>query len=146
MPVHFAKKRLTDYGPLSRGTRGSAKSWSNPALRPALEYFAVAIRNYHDVGNTAIMRGSLTALAALLDRLGRFEPAATIAGFAFDPLTTGVWVPEINTAISRLREVLGDQTYESLARKGKSMTTAEIATYAYDQIDQAGIELNADSK
>ena len=34
--------------------------------------------------------------------------------------------PEINTAIAHLREVLGDQTYESLARKGETMTTAEM--------------------
>ena len=34
--------------------------------------------------------------------------------------------PEINTAIAHLREVLGDQTYESLARKGETMTTAAM--------------------
>ena len=44
------------------------------------------------------------------------------------------------------REVVGDQIYESLARKGETMTTAEMATYAYDQIDQARAELNAVSK
>jgi hypothetical protein len=109
----------------------------------ALGYFPVAIRNLHDSGNTANMRASLTALAACLDRLGRSEPAATIAGFAFDPLTTGAWVPEINGAISHLRDVLGVQTYESLARQGKTMTTAEMVTYAYDRIDQARAELNA---
>jgi hypothetical protein len=38
-------------------------------------------------------------------------------------------------------DVLGDQTYESLARKGETMTTAAMATYAYDQIDQARTEL-----
>ena len=76
----------------------------------------------------------------------RYESAAIIAGFAFDPLTTGVWVPEINTAIAHLRDVLGDQTYESLARKGETMTTAAMVTYAYDQIDQARAELNAVSK
>ena len=54
--------------------------------------------------------------------------------------------PEINTAIAHLRDVLGDQTYESLARKGETMTTAAMATYAYDQIDQARAELNAVSK
>ena len=37
-------------------------------------------------------------------------------------------------------------TYESLARKGETMTTAEMVTYAYDQIDQARAELNAVSK
>ncbi|MGB8502979.1 hypothetical protein [Mycobacterium sp.] len=78
--------------------------------------------------------------AACLDRLGCQEPAATLAGFAFDPLTAA-WVPEIKTAIAHLREVLGDQTYESLARKGRTMTTAAIATYAYDQIDQVSQRL-----
>ena len=46
-------------------------------------------------------------------------------------------VPEINTAIADLREVLGDQTHESLAHEGETITAAEMATYAYDQIDQA---------
>ena len=59
---------------------------------------------------------------------------------------TAVAIPEIGTAITHLRDVLGDQTYESLARKGETMTTAEMATYAYDQIDQARAELNAVSK
>ena len=53
---------------------------------------------------------------------------------------------ELNTAIADLRHVLGDQTYESLARKGETMTTADLVTYAYDQIDQARAELNAVSK
>jgi hypothetical protein len=112
----------------------------------ALEYFAVVIRNHRDSGNTANMRFSLTALAASLDRLGRSEPAATIAGFAFDPLTTGMWVPEINTAISHLRDVLGNQTYESLTHMGETMTTAAIVAYAYDQIKQAQTELDNASK
>jgi hypothetical protein len=45
-----------------------------------------------------------------------------------------------------VRGVLGDESYESLARKGKTMTTAEMVAYAYDQIDQARAELNAVSK
>jgi hypothetical protein len=45
-------------------------------------------------------------------------------------------------AIADLRAVLGDQTYESLTRRGESMTTSAMATYAYDQIDQARAELN----
>jgi hypothetical protein len=79
-------------------------------------------------------------LAALLDRLGLKEPAATIAGFAFGTLTTS-WIPEFSAAIAQLRDILGDQTYESLARTGETMTTAEITRYAYDQIDPARTEL-----
>jgi hypothetical protein len=98
--------------------------------------------NFHDGGNTTGLRSGLAVLAALFDRLGRHEPAATIAGFAVSPLTSTA-MPEFTTAIAHLRAVLGDQTYESLARKGEAMTTSAIATYAYDQIDQARTELNA---
>jgi predicted ATPase/class 3 adenylate cyclase len=110
----------------------------------ALDYLALAIRNYHDSGNSEIMRVPLAVLAAFLGRLGRDEPAATMAGHAFGPLTRS-WVPEIRTAIAHLRDVLGDQAYESLARKGESMTTAAMATYAFDQMDQARTELTAPS-
>ena len=100
------------------------------------------IRNCHDSGDTTAIRMPLAVLAALFDRLGRYEPAATIAGFALSPLSASAF-PEITTAIAHLREVLGEATYESLARKGETMTTAAMVTYAYDQIDQARAELNA---
>ena len=92
-----------------------------------------------------MIRGPLALLAAFFDRLGRYEPAATIAGFASQAPHRGT-SPRFSTAIAHLRDVLGDQTYESLARKGETMTTAAMATYAYDQIDQARAELNAVSK
>jgi hypothetical protein len=55
-------------------------------------------------------------------------------------------LPELGALRTHLREILGNQTYESLARKGETMTTAAMATYAYDQIDQARAELNAVAK
>jgi hypothetical protein len=108
----------------------------------ALDCITLAIRNFHDSGNTTTMRGPLAVLAAFFDRLRHHESAATIAGFAVSPLTTEVF-SEITTAIAHLRDVLGDQAYESLARKGEAMATAAMVAYAYDQIDQARTELNA---
>jgi hypothetical protein len=105
----------------------------------------VAIRHLRPSGNSTTIRGPLAILAVFLDRLGRYEPAATIAGFASTPMTA-MGFRELGTAITRLRDVLGDQTYESLAREGETMTTAEMVAYAYDQIDQARAELNAVSK
>jgi hypothetical protein len=55
-------------------------------------------------------------------------------------------VPELLTTTAHLRTALCDEDYESLARKGEAMTTAEIATYAYEQIDQARAALNPVSK
>jgi tetratricopeptide (TPR) repeat protein len=112
----------------------------------ALEYLAVAIHNYHESGNTGMLHVPVAILATLLNRLGRYEPAATIGGFAAVNPMAAATLPELGTAITHLREVLGDQTYESLARKGAAMTTAAIATYAYDQIDQARTELNSVSE
>jgi hypothetical protein len=111
----------------------------------AFEYVTLAIRNYYNAGDTANILAPLAVLAAFLDRLGRYEAAATIAGFAFSPLTAAA-MPEITTAITHLRDILGDHPYELLARKGETMTTAAMVTYAYDQIDQARAELEAVSK
>jgi hypothetical protein len=104
-----------------------------------------AVRYCDDAGNATLIPVSLAILAAVLDRLERYEPAATIAAFALSPLTAAT-IPEITTAIAHLRNVLGEATYESLTRKGETMTTAAMTTYAYDQIDQARAELNAVSK
>ena len=106
----------------------------------AFDHLTLAIRNFHNAGDTTTIRGPLAILAVLFDRLGRDEPAATIAGFALSPFSAAAF-PEITTAIVHLRAVLGDQTYESFARKGETMSTAEMVTYAYDQIDQARTEL-----
>jgi hypothetical protein len=95
-------------------------------------YWAEAIQA---VSTVVVM--AATTVYAVIDRLGRYEPAATIAGFAVVSPMTAAAIPEVYAAIAHLRYVLGDQTYESLARKGETMTTAAMATYAYDQIDQA---------
>jgi hypothetical protein len=111
----------------------------------ALDHLTLAIRNFHNCGDTTTIRVPLAILAALFDRLGRYEPAATVAGFALSPIAAA-GIPEITTAITHLQDVLGEATYESLARKGETMTTAAMVSYAYDQIDQARAELDAVAK
>jgi predicted ATPase len=105
-----------------------------------LDYLTVTIRRYHDTGNATMIQYPLTILAAVFDRLGLHEQAAIIAGFAATEMARAGY-PQITTTIAHLCEVLGNQTYEALARKGETMTTAEIVTYAYDQIGQAQAEL-----
>lgn len=80
-----------------------------------------------------------------MNRLGRFEAAATLAGFSRDFVSLAS-VPELATTIAHLREALGDHPYQSFARNGQVMTPAAIVAYAYDQIDQARAELEANSK
>ena len=49
---------------------------------------------------------------------------------------------EITTTIAHLREVLGDDRYESLAQVGRAMTNAAMANYAFEQIDLARAKLS----
>jgi hypothetical protein len=60
----------------------------------------------------------------------------TITGYALNSLSAA-WVPEINSAVAHLRDVLGEQTYQALVAEGRAMTTFAMAIFAYDQIDQA---------
>jgi hypothetical protein len=74
----------------------------------AFEFLTVAIRNFYDSGSFSIMAGPFAILAAFFDRLGHYEAAATISGFATSPLARTAF-PETNTTITHLREVLGDK-------------------------------------
>ncbi|MDT5014546.1 MAG: hypothetical protein QOD39_706 [Mycobacterium sp.] len=101
----------------------------------AIDYSSAAISRYHDSGNTLMMHIPLAVVSALSARLGRHESAATMAGFAVHPLIA-VAYPEFDLTIAHLRDALGDETYESLARTGEMMGTAEIVAYVYEQLDQ----------
>ncbi len=54
---------------------------------PSSSAITLVIRNCYDSGNVAYIRFALATLAVVLERLGRLEPAATIAGFALNPLS-----------------------------------------------------------
>jgi hypothetical protein len=109
----------------------------------ALNSLDTAIHNMHESGGGGMLHNALAILTLILDGLERYEPAATIAGFATANPIAAVTMPELGAAITHLRQVLAEATYESLARRGKTMTISAIVTYAYDQIDQARTKLDA---
>jgi hypothetical protein len=102
----------------------------------ALNYSIMSIRYFYDSGNLYLVKTTLATLAAVLDRLGHFEAAATISGFADTPFNRSAF-REFAATIAHLREVLGNDSYESLARKGENTTNAAVVAYALEQIDRA---------
>lgn len=106
----------------------------------AFDLVTQAIRNYFDSGNFSLMPQPLAVLVTYLNRLGHHEAAATISGFTTSPFV-GAYYPELYTALAHLREVLGDDVYESHANVGNGMTNGAMATYALHQIEEARAQL-----
>ena len=65
------------------------------------------------------MHNPLAILAGVFDRLGHHEQAATISGFAASPMALAGY-PQLEATITHLREVLGDEAYESFAHAGET--------------------------
>jgi predicted ATPase len=106
----------------------------------AIDLLVDATASYHDSGTLLLVPGPLALIAALLDRFGRYEPAAIIMGVGDQPGPRTTF-PEVDSAIAHLCEALGDATYESLARTGAAMSTAAAVTYALEQIGHARADL-----
>jgi hypothetical protein len=106
----------------------------------ALDYITLAIRRFYDSGSFSLMPSAYAVLAAVLDRLGHYETAATFSAFATTPFALATY-PEIHATVAHLREVLGNDAYESLVRAGATMPNSALVTYAFEQIDQARTEV-----
>jgi predicted ATPase/class 3 adenylate cyclase len=116
----------------------SGLAGAHGAPAETLDFLTRAINNFYDSGSYAHMVSPLIVLAAHFDRIGQYEAAATIIGFAATAFALATF-PEVTAAIAHLREVLGDSAYDFLTRAGANMTNAAIAQYALDQIQQARI-------
>src|SRR4029079_1488982 len=86
-----------------------AAAQSEPA--EAFDFLTIAIRNYHDSGSFLLMHGPLAILGALLDRLGDYQSAATVVGFAAGAATLQT-LPELPHATAHVGEILGDKSVE----------------------------------
>ncbi len=107
----------------------------------ALDHLTLTLRINRDSGSITAIRSPLAILVDVLAKFGCHEQAATVAGFAASPLTATA-IPELGATVSRLRQILGTDAYQSNAGRGESMTTAGIAAYALDQIEHVRAQLD----
>lgn len=112
----------------------------------ALDLITEVARDTYDAGNITLLRTVLGLLAIFLERHAHYDSAAIMAGFAAVSPSSAPNLAEFGTAITHLREVLGEQTYKLHARTGEMMGMAATVAYAFDQIDQARAALTAVSE
>ena len=108
----------------------------------AFDKLALTIQTRYDAGSFYLMDSPLAILAFLLDQLEMYESAARITGKAVTPMSQRAY-PEVDAAINHLREVLGDRSYEDLARTGAAMSNAAMTVFALEQIELARAALPA---
>jgi predicted ATPase len=111
----------------------------------ALDYATLAIRRFYNSGSFSVVESAFAVLAGLLDRLGNYDAAATLSASGTNPFARTTY-PELQGTIMHLREVLGDETYESFRNVGESMTSAAMAAYAFEQIDLVRAQLRQADK
>jgi predicted ATPase len=109
----------------------------------ALDYASLAIRRFYNSGSFSVVASAFAVLAGLLDRLGYYEAAATLSASGANAFARATY-PELLGTIEHLRQVLGDETYESHLRAGESMTSATLVAYCFEQIDLARAGLSPD--
>jgi tetratricopeptide (TPR) repeat protein len=100
----------------------------------ALDHLTLTLQINRDSGSVTAIRSPLGILVGVLADFECHEQAATVAGFAASALTATA-LPEFGATVSRLRQILGADAYQSHAGRGESMTTSAIAAYALDQVE-----------
>jgi predicted ATPase/class 3 adenylate cyclase len=101
----------------------------------ALETCERSLRAYARAGDRVGATTSLSVLASLLHRVGHDEPAAVIAGAGASAAVAAF--PEITAVIQELRDILGADTFDSLADRCRAMGTTEMFRYALEQVEAA---------
>ncbi len=100
----------------------------------ALDYTTSSIRRFYNSGSFWLVASAISVLAGLLDRLEKFEAAAILSACGANPFAVST-NPELQATIAHLRDVLGEEAYESFRSAGEAMTDAAMITYAFEQID-----------
>lgn len=108
----------------------------------ALDQLTTAIRHYISAGNIGNLRTILTIFVVVLVRHERMTAAAVIGGFTMTPFTT-VTFPESELTMAYLRDVLGEQKFGALTRRGADMAPVAMVEYAEREIADLRSELTS---
>jgi tetratricopeptide (TPR) repeat protein len=101
----------------------------------ALVGFRDMIAVWRDSADMFIFSHGMASLVVLFDRFDRWDVAATMRGTLDSALQADALIQDLPGAIAHLREVLGEETYESHYRHGPAMNVQQAANYAEEQIN-----------
>jgi len=103
----------------------------------ALALFGPAIESFNQAGNVPQLIITLASVPALLERVGRFDAAATLLGALSRESASLHHVPELVELGDRLTAQLGESRSRELATTGATLDLNDAAAYAREQIELA---------
>ena len=101
----------------------------------ALAGFRDMVTVWRSSADMFIFSHGMGSLVVLFDNLELWDVAATMRGTLDGALSADALVQDLPEAIAHLRDVLGDEVYESNYRHGAAMTVHQSTDYALEQID-----------
>ncbi len=105
-----------------------------------------AVKHSHERGDRPMLTSALECSVAVLQRLGRDEAAAVLAGALAAGVTTGVAGPltggvvadlGVGDALDRIRGELGEQPFAAATARGAELTLDEVVVYVLSVLDVA---------
>jgi predicted ATPase/class 3 adenylate cyclase len=103
----------------------------------ALDSFSQVIDSRYQAGDVVLLSTTFAHLVVFLDRLQRYEAAATVYGFVDDPFTARVSATDLSIAAEHLSHVLGAAAFAERVDAGAIMDRREAALFAQTEIQQA---------
>jgi Adenylate and Guanylate cyclase catalytic domain len=131
---------------------GSTRRWEADAaaMRVALETHNQVLRDAVDANDGRVFNYTGDGMCAVFTSPRSAVDAAVAAQLALElPVRMGIATGEAELrggdyfGTVHLREVLSDETYASLARRGAAMTNPAMAKFALEQIDRVRTELTS---
>jgi hypothetical protein len=118
---------------------------SDGDVRTALESLDHVIDECYQTGDTTNLAPTLGYLVILLDRIDRFNQAATLYGATTRHRAAMAIVAELSEETERLRTILGPDVYAQCEAEGATMDTRRAVEFAHAEI-RAALEDMSDTE
>lgn len=107
---------------------------SHGDIGQALDMFTTSIDSFHQAGNNTNLAWMFANLTVFFDQTRRPEIAATFYGTTTNYPAANLYLG-FAAAVEHVRDILDTDTFDTCARTGATMTTAEAVHYAHHHID-----------
>ena len=134
--LRYADEHRLDFFEANLAQDAAKLEVSHGEFDDAMALFARSIAAFFRAGNVVFLAASLASLAMGFERFNRPHLAATIYGSSRRQASINL-VPNLASAVARLKETLGDEVFAECVAEGEAFTVGESVDFANQHIEMA---------